>query len=99
MTDDEHLIIARPGRATGGDLITGLWAWTCIDPRTGQEGIISIRSPGSGIEMPMVGSTRVQLDRFEPYVKAIANEMGAPCRLRRFAPALGGGIVTTVHPS
>lgn len=85
--------IEHPGPVPGqGDRITEIWAWTCIDPLTDTEGIVSLKSPQA---IPLIASNETTARKAAPFVKELARQMEAPIRLRRFVP---DAVAMTVDP-
>jgi hypothetical protein len=83
VSDHDH---ASPGDPSyDGFRISELWAWTQVDPKDNQEGIITLASPAG--PMPMIASDRVRLADLEWYAHMVANEIGREVRLRRFTLA------------
>lgn len=84
-----------------GFRIGALHAWTVVDPRDDQEGVIGVPGP-DGSTIPAVASDRVRLEAFRPLAAQVADALGVPVRLRRFIPdpqATGDdGTVESVAP-
>lgn len=65
-----------------GFRITEIWAWTQVDPKDNQEGIITFDSPLG--PMPMIASDRVRMSQFRLYAQMVANQIGREVKLRHF---------------
>jgi ribosomal protein S27AE len=63
--------------------IKTVWAFVVVDPKDGNEGIISMTS-ATGLTMPLIASDRVRLDSLRPYAQRVANKLGVPVQLVEF---------------
>lgn len=73
--------------------IAELWVWTCIDPMTDTEGVISVRPVRGGTAMPLVTTMRSMAERMRPLAEAFVREAEEPrpiLQLRHFTPTEEG---------
>jgi hypothetical protein len=80
VTDHDH---AEPGDPSyDGFRISELWAWTQVDSKDNQEGIITLHTKQG--PMPLIASDRVRLNDLRMYARMVAKSNGRPVTLRRF---------------
>jgi len=65
-----------------GFVIKELFAFTTVDPKDGDEGVLGFHG-GEGW-MPMVGADMTRVDQLKPIADRVSKELGLSYRIKRF---------------